>query len=428
MDEITEQKIKDATDIVAVIGDWVKLRRTGVEYVGLCPFHNDHTPTNFKVSPSKKMYKCFACGAGGDAISFLQKKAGLDYPDALRYLAQKFSVPIPDDDYDRKRFEHVKPAKPLTPEDIEPEREMLVMSRDVVKATRAYTDETPFVKWLRELPWDTDGERERLEKMLWLYCVGGWKDGRVCFWYIDEQGRPRGGKLMRYGPDGKRIKTENPGWMHWQRDEHNQPLADNRKYSYRPTLFGLHLTKRFPGAIIHLVESEKTALICAAHYGNPDKNLWLACGGLKFLKPESMIPLFEQERTIYLWPDKDGLEAWDATRNTIVDMYHPKAPLQMSTDFLTREWKPEDGEKADVADVILRIMQERPAVKVVDWEDGPPFISQDELNDPDLHRMREILRRRYNFNKTHLIMPAETKDAESVAEVLQRHPILKKLF
>ena len=84
IDKITEDKIKEAADIVLVISDWVKLRRSGVEYVGLCPFHDDHTPTNFKVNKNKQMYKCFACGKGGDVFTFLKDKAGLDYGDALR--------------------------------------------------------------------------------------------------------------------------------------------------------------------------------------------------------------------------------------------------------------------------------------------------------------------------------------------------------
>lgn len=54
IDRITEDKIKDAANIVSVIGDWVTLRKSGVEYVGLCPFHNDHTPTNFKVNPKSR--------------------------------------------------------------------------------------------------------------------------------------------------------------------------------------------------------------------------------------------------------------------------------------------------------------------------------------------------------------------------------------
>ena len=87
IDKITEDKIKQATDIVAVIEDWVTLRKSGVEYVGLCPFHDDHTPTNFKVSKAKQMYKCFACGEGGDVFTFLEKKANLKYGDALLYLA-----------------------------------------------------------------------------------------------------------------------------------------------------------------------------------------------------------------------------------------------------------------------------------------------------------------------------------------------------
>lgn len=422
MDEITAQKIKDAADIVAVISDFVELHKRGVNYTGICPFHDDHTEGNFLVSKNRGIYKCFKCGAGGDSVHFLMEHEKLSYIDALYWLAQKFSISIPDT-YDKAKFANIKPAKPLSAEDVEPAKELLVIPRNIVLQTTKQTAGDLFCNWFRSLPWELE-QRTRLDNILWLYCVGHY-DGRVCFWQIDEQKRPRGGKLMVYKPDGHRDKARNPGWIYNQPGIRDELHLD--KYEYRSTLFGMHLTARYPHAIIHIVESEKTALVCATHYGDLEHNLWLACGGLKFLKIEALRPLFEQGRTIYLWPDKDGLDEWERARNAIIDRYHPTTPLQINTEFLSKNWKPEDGPKADVADIIIRLMNEAPILEVLkDHVDGVPFLPQDELNDPDLHAMRQKLRR-LNM-PAQIFMPSKVEGVETVGEILQRAPHLKPLF
>ena len=93
IDRATIDKIMDATNIVDVVGEFVTLRKAGVNYKGLCPFHDDTTPS-FMVSPSKQICKCFACGEGGTAINFLMKHEQITYPEALRWLAKKYSIDI----------------------------------------------------------------------------------------------------------------------------------------------------------------------------------------------------------------------------------------------------------------------------------------------------------------------------------------------
>lgn len=94
IDKATEDKIKAAVDIVEVIGDYVELKKQGVRYVGLCPFHDDHHPS-FYVTPQRGTCHCFTCGAGGDSIGFLMKKLGITYPEALERLARKYCIDIP---------------------------------------------------------------------------------------------------------------------------------------------------------------------------------------------------------------------------------------------------------------------------------------------------------------------------------------------
>ena len=93
IDRATIDKIMDATNIVDVVGEFVTLRKAGVNYKGLCPVHDDKTPS-FMVSPSKQICKCFACGEGGTAINFLMKHEQITYPEALRWLAKKYNIEI----------------------------------------------------------------------------------------------------------------------------------------------------------------------------------------------------------------------------------------------------------------------------------------------------------------------------------------------
>src|SRR5689334_24714276 len=89
----TIQQILSRLDIIDVIGSFVKLKKRGSNYLGLCPFHNEKTPS-FTVSPSKEIYKCFGCGKSGNTISFLMEHEKYSYVEALRWLANKYNVEI----------------------------------------------------------------------------------------------------------------------------------------------------------------------------------------------------------------------------------------------------------------------------------------------------------------------------------------------
>ena len=93
IDRATVDKIMDAVNIVDVVGEFVNLRKSGVNYKGLCPFHDDKTPS-FMVSPARQICKCFSCGEGGNAVNFLMKHEQITYPEALRWLAKKYNIDI----------------------------------------------------------------------------------------------------------------------------------------------------------------------------------------------------------------------------------------------------------------------------------------------------------------------------------------------
>ena len=92
IDQFTIEKILDAANIVDVVSEFVTLRRRGVNFVGLCPFHNEKTPS-FYVSPSKGICKCFSCGKGGNVIHFLMEHEQMSYWDAAKWLARKYGIP-----------------------------------------------------------------------------------------------------------------------------------------------------------------------------------------------------------------------------------------------------------------------------------------------------------------------------------------------
>jgi len=93
IDQNTIQRIIDAADIIDVVQDFVNLKKRGVNYLGLCPFHNEKTPS-FTVSPSKGIYKCFGCGKGGNSVNFIMEHEHLGYPEALKYLAKKYNIEV----------------------------------------------------------------------------------------------------------------------------------------------------------------------------------------------------------------------------------------------------------------------------------------------------------------------------------------------
>ena len=418
---IEHAKIED------VVGEFVTLRKAGVNLTGLCPFHDDKTDGNFIVRPStlsydrpgRNSYRCFVCDAKGGPVQFLMNAENMTFPDAIRYLGKKYCI-----DVDNVPLNWTPPP----PKPVPPPPPPLEIPRSYVRRTiEIETERTViFTYWLRGLPWD-DEQLARLQQTLWMYCVGGWKDGRVVFWQIDHQGIPRAAKLMKYLADGHRDKSQHPGWIYNQ-DGCRQQLDPDNHTILKP-LFGSHLLNRYPQAVINIVESEKTAIIMANYYGNHDSQIWMACGGLKHLQLDSLQPLIDQGRTIWLWPDKDGREAWQEVCDKLGYDH-----CRVYTHFFDTCWTPADGDKADIADIAIRMMTTgegpRPerqgatdpnataayhsgATPAHDSEhlaimkaigeyvavhpDGEPFLPEDEMADPRLRLWREILRQRYNF-------------------------------
>ena len=435
MPKISEDIIRAVTDaakIEDVVGDFVTLRKAGVNLTGICPFHDDKHDGNFIVRPSTisesnhgNTYRCFVCDAKGGPVQFLMNAEHMTFPDAIRYLGKKYCI-----DVDNVPLNWTPPPPRPVPPPLPP----LAMERNWVKHLMGDYNYNPFTLWFGRLPWN-DMQRQQMKRTLWQYCVGCWHDGRVVFWYIDHEGIPRSAKLMSYHADGHRDKDRNPGWLYNQ--EGYRDICQPDEHTILKPLFGSHLLKSYPDASINVVESEKTALIMANYFGNPDQQLWLACGGLKQLKIESMQPLIDQGRKVWLWPDKDGVQGWQEVADKL-----GSDKVQVYTKFFDACWEPEDGPKADIADIAVRMLYHPDWVpreikadepKAVETEAKPmppkpdgisdeewrkhldimrqignyelahpndePLLDPEELRDPRLHQWRETLRQRYNFNK-----------------------------
>ena len=108
----TIEQITNRIDIVDVIGEFVKLKRRGANYIGLCPFHNEKTPS-FSVSPSKEIFKCFGCGKSGSAITFLMEHEKYSYAEALRWLANRYGIEVEETEMNDEAKQHAQVADSL---------------------------------------------------------------------------------------------------------------------------------------------------------------------------------------------------------------------------------------------------------------------------------------------------------------------------
>ena len=102
--QTTIDEIFNTVQIHDIVSDFVNLKKRGSNFLGLCPFHNEKTPS-FTVSPSKNIYKCFGCGRGGNSVQFVMEHEQLNYPEALRYLAEKYSIEIEEEQLDPDAIE-----------------------------------------------------------------------------------------------------------------------------------------------------------------------------------------------------------------------------------------------------------------------------------------------------------------------------------
>lgn len=277
----TIQAINNKTDIVEVIGDFVKLKKKGTQYVGLSPFNNERTPS-FMVSPSKRIFKDFSSGKGGDVIEFLMQLMHIKYNEALIWLANKYKVDI----NETASFLY-EPLK-----------------KEYAELPISYIDNSEFIPGDYNNPLFNylsekfgDGIIEDLFLKYNVTCFNDW----IIFWLFDYYGKIRSAKYIKYKSDGHRDKDVSASWLHKRTKEYEPVYPD---FNFVQCFFGEHLIK---GNLkpIAIVESEKTALIASLFM---DKYIWLACGskyGLNDIKCKVL-----ENRSVTLFPDLGAYNEW----------------------------------------------------------------------------------------------------------------------
>ena len=224
-------KILKAAKIEEVVGDFVDLKKKGVRFLGCCPFHDDRHIGSFVVYPKGNCFKCFSCGEKGGVVDFVMKHERLTYPDAIRWLGKKYNI-----ETDMKDLNYTPPPPRPAP----PPLAMLELPKSIMAGTLLDTAlaNDNLIAWMRRgICWDTI-QRKRVEEMMALYCVGHGKNGHTIFWQMDEAGRLRTGKMMKYRPDGHRDKEAswNFDWIHATLSRHwdaeKKEMTDDPPYPF----------------------------------------------------------------------------------------------------------------------------------------------------------------------------------------------------
>lgn len=347
-----KDKIRN-TKILLFATDYVDLTKKGTNWVGLCPFHDEKTPS-FYVSEKRNSFKCFGCGKGGDVINFIQEIKGITFKEAL--------MEIGIDSKKEREKKLVTQSPPL------PKKLHLIDPKYLRQSLKGYKNNC-FVNYLNTL-FDTDLVKELTTKM---YHIGTSKsiwDGATVFWQVDRNLQIRQAKAILYNPqNGKRRK--------WKR-ETDHPFLEKAKENWIvknkvdaisfgkrlikksgisepsiiPCFFGEHLVK--DNQKIAIVESEKTAILMAGfgRIGLPVARdyIWLATGGANGISfRNKAVFKFLDGKDIVLFPDLEKFFDW-----TLDSFLLENTNVKVS-DMLERIATDEDRIAGlDIADFILR--------------------------------------------------------------------------
>lgn len=294
IDKIREKSILDVAE------------KLGITYYGKrgkyrqcrCFLHDDHHPSMwFKVT--NDTWHCPVCNLGGGTIHLVMEHEHLTYAEALQWFVKEFSIITYDD---RTPYRPVKshPRKKqsslITNHSSEPKTEQKTSSLTPYPLSlNLNLRPSPFCRALVATGILTEAQMLEAAR---LYRLGASKDEGVIFWMIDMQQRVLDGKIMFYLPDCHRDHSRHPSSVSSRLIRKGMLPAD---WTHSTCLFGLHLLPTAaPDAIVAIVESEKTAIICSQRIKDV---LWLATGGLSCLTPASLLPL--KGRRIILFPDTD---------------------------------------------------------------------------------------------------------------------------
>lgn len=335
----TIQEVK-AVSVKDIIGQYITLKKHGSEYRGLCPFHDERTPS-FYLHPLKG-YKCFGCNAkGSDAISFVMDFEKKTFPEAVAFIAALSGIKIDKEEESYRTQQQVIKIKATAPmKDL-----VSFIPIAVFKESLTGYETNDFVKYLIDL-----FGSEITGKLVSRYFIGCtlhrftnsqfWpyisKARGTIFWQIDKDGKIRTGKIILFDPTtGKRVKEpfSHINWVH--------SILKLQDFELKQCFFGEHLLTAEPCKPVAIVESEKTAIIASVYL---PQFIWLACGSLTNLNHLKCKAL--TGRNITLFPDKGGFDEWTKKANELKDI----VKFRVSDLLEIRNAEP----KSDLADYLIK--------------------------------------------------------------------------
>lgn len=211
----TIARIQNACRIEEVVGDFLTLKKRGINYIACCPFHNEKTPS-FNVNPVRNIFKCFGCGKGGDSVNFVMEHEKLTYPEALRYLAKKYNIEI-EELYDRNLEEEKK---------LETERESLYIVN--AYAQKYFTDTLYNSKEGKAIGLSYFKERGLSDEIIQRFQLGYAPEGRTVF---TDTATKEGYNLDYLVKSGLTIRVEDSSQVESPKsqEDNQQPETSNLK-------------------------------------------------------------------------------------------------------------------------------------------------------------------------------------------------------
>ena len=337
----TLDKIHDTSIVTVAEKLGIKLYGIGDEgRRACCPYHEDQHPS-LHFSTKRGCFKCFVCGAKGDAIKLVQDHENLSFNEACEWIIKECDIIVVDD-------KPLKSAKPVVKKESAQSVQSVVENKPVVPlsidlVTKSLSTNSEFCKSVVTAGYLTEAQMRHAAER---YRLGASKEGGVIFWEIDQLNQVRTGKLMRYLPDCHRDKQHTPTWVH-SLLQGNLPAG----FTLQHCLFGEHLL-RTGNKGVAIVESEKTAIICSQLF--PDF-IWLSCGGLQMFKPELLAPLVAHK--VILFPDTDekgeAYKAWLTVAQQAQKLYPFQYPLRISPLLETNATPEQKQRKIDIVDYLF---------------------------------------------------------------------------
>lgn len=354
----TLRKIHDTS--IVTVADKLGMKLYGMGDEGrraCCPYHEDQHPS-LHFSTKRGCFKCFVCGAKGDAIKLVQDQENLTFTEACEWIVKECNIIVTDDKPSAKKVNHgdcpndssTAEIRGTVPCDSAGSSRAVTSSfcplpSDLV--TRCLSLNSEFCRAAVSAGYLSQGQIVAAANR---YRLGASKERGVIFWEIDAQQQVLTGKIMYYQPDCHRNKQHNPTWVHsLMKDK----LPTN--YELQHCLFGLHLLTSDLGhqpSAVCIVESEKTAVILSEII--PDF-IWMSCGGLQMFKPELLAPLVNHK--VVIFPDTDetseAYKQWLTILQQAAKLYPFKHPLRISNLLELHATPDQKQRKIDLIDYLF---------------------------------------------------------------------------